>query len=150
MGAVSGEISFYPHLPSRVSECETRCLSHQFSPTVEESGKEIIIPSTCWVETAKSRVTDPTLCLIQRFWWPLMALNTNEFLNSCSICAHGKASHQAPAGLLHPLPLPCRPWSHIAVDFVTGLPPSEGNTTIRTIVDCFCKAIDFVPFPKLP
>lgn len=30
-------------------------------------------------------------------------------------------------GLLHPLPTPSRPWSHIAVDFVTGLLPSSGS-----------------------
>ncbi|KAK9533156.1 hypothetical protein VZT92_008305 [Zoarces viviparus] len=40
--------------------------------------------------------------------------------------------------------------SHIAVDFVTGLPPSGGNTTILTIVDRFSKAVHFIPLPKLP
>uniref|UniRef100_A0AAQ4Q2C6 Integrase catalytic domain-containing protein n=1 Tax=Gasterosteus aculeatus aculeatus TaxID=481459 RepID=A0AAQ4Q2C6_GASAC len=64
--------------------------------------------------------------------------------------ARSKSSHQAPAGLLRPLPIPHRPWSHIAVDFVTGLPPSEGNTVILTIVDRFSKAVHFVPLPKLP
>ncbi|KAI2647013.1 Transposon Tf2-6 polyprotein [Labeo rohita] len=32
--------------------------------------------------------------------------------------------------LLQPLPVPQRPWSHIAVDFITDLPPSNGFTTI--------------------
>ena len=36
------------------------------------------------------------------------------------------------------------------MDFVTGLPPSEGNDTILTIVDRFSKAVHFVPLPKLP
>lgn len=36
------------------------------------------------------------------------------------------------------------------MDFVTGLPPSEGNTVILTIVDCFSKAVHFIPLPKLP
>ncbi|KAK7910478.1 hypothetical protein WMY93_015162 [Mugilogobius chulae] len=43
-----------------------------------------------------------------------------------AVCARGKASHSLPSGLLQPLPVPKRPWSHIAVDFVTGLPPSQG------------------------
>lgn len=40
------------------------------------------------------------------------------------------------SGVLCSLPIPRRPWSHIAVDFVTGLPPSEDNL-ILTIVDTF-------------
>uniref|UniRef100_A0A3B3E207 Gypsy retrotransposon integrase-like protein 1 n=1 Tax=Oryzias melastigma TaxID=30732 RepID=A0A3B3E207_ORYME len=88
--------------------------------------------------------------LRQRFWWPSMASDTREFVQACSVCARGKASYHAPAGLLQPLPVPHRPWSHIAVDVVTGLPPSEGNTTILTIVDRFSKSVHFVPLPRLP
>ncbi len=40
-----------------------------------------------------------------------------------------------PDGLLHPLPVPSHPWSHIALDFVSGFPPSKGNTVILTVVD---------------
>lgn len=43
-----------------------------------------------------------------------------------------------------------RPWSDISLDFVTGLPPSEGNTTILTVVDRFSKMVRFIALPKLP
>lgn len=46
-------------------------------------------------------------------------------------------------------PIPRRPWSHIAVHFVTGLSLFKGYTVILTVVDCFCKAIHFVPLTKL-
>uniref|UniRef100_A0A4W5MVC4 Integrase catalytic domain-containing protein n=2 Tax=Hucho hucho TaxID=62062 RepID=A0A4W5MVC4_9TELE len=36
------------------------------------------------------------------------------------------------------------------MDFITGLPPSQGNTTIMVIVDRFSKAGRFIPLPKLP
>ena len=92
-----------------------------------------------------------TLALLQqRFWWPSMAADTREFVAACSVCARSKASHQAPAGLLRPLPIPHHPWSHIAVDFITGLPPSEGNTVVLTIVDRFSKAAHFIPLSRLP
>jgi hypothetical protein len=35
-------------------------------------------------------------------------------------------------------------------DFVTGLPPSDGNTTILTMVDTFSKAAHFILLPMLP
>lgn len=92
-----------------------------------------------------------TLALLQQhFWWPSMTADTRRFVLACSVCARSKASHRAPAGLLQPLPVPHRPWSHIAVDFVTGLPPSEGNSAILTVVDRFSKSVHFIPLPKLP
>ena len=88
--------------------------------------------------------------LQRRFWWASMDQDTREFVNACPVCNQHKVSHQAPAGLLQPLPVPHRPWSHISLDFVTGLPPSQGHTAILTVVDRFSKMAHFIPLPKLP
>ena len=69
---------------------------------------------------------------------------------ACSVCAQAKVTHQHPQGLLQPLPTPQRPWSHIALDFITGLSSSNHYTTILTIVDRFSKSVHFVPLTKLP
>lgn len=74
---------------------------------------------------------------------------TREFIAACSIYAHSKA-FTVLQPVFPPLAIPSRPWSHIAVDFVTHLPPSEGNTSILTIVNRLSKAVDFVPLVKLP
>ncbi|KAI3357782.1 hypothetical protein L3Q82_016166 [Scortum barcoo] len=83
-----------------------------------------------WIHTSKFSchpgIRRTLFLLQQRFWWPRMAQDTQEYINACSVCARGKSSHRAPAGFLKPLPIPHRPWSHIAVDFVSGLPPSQG------------------------
>ncbi|KAM9317862.1 adhesion G-protein coupled receptor F1-like [Pholidichthys leucotaenia] len=92
-----------------------------------------------------------TLAHIKRtFWWPFMCKKVNDFVRACPQCATGKSSSSSPSGLLHPLPIPIRPWSHIAMGFVTGLPPSLGHTVILTVVDRFSKAAHFIPLPKLP
>lgn len=52
--------------------------------------------------------------------------------------------------VLQPLPVPTRPWAEIFLDFVTGLPVSEGNTTVLTMVDRFSKMTHFIALPKLP
>lgn len=89
--------------------------------------------------------------LRRRLWWPTMDRDTRTFISACSICSQNKNSNSRPySGLLQPLPIPARPWSHIALDFVTGLPSSYGNTVVLTIVDRFSKAAHFVPLPKLP
>ncbi len=86
----------------------------------------------------------------QRFWWPSLPHDVRQFVAACSVCAQNKTSNKPPIGLLRPLPIPTRPWSHIALDFVTGLPTSRGDTVILTVVDRFSKAAHFIPLPKLP
>uniref|UniRef100_A0A3B1JYM9 Gypsy retrotransposon integrase-like protein 1 n=1 Tax=Astyanax mexicanus TaxID=7994 RepID=A0A3B1JYM9_ASTMX len=92
-----------------------------------------------------------TLQLISaRYWWETMRADVQTFVVSCSVCAQCKTPKTLPAGKLCPLPVPERPWSHIAVDFVTDLPESEGYTTILTVVDRFSRGVKFIPFPALP
>ncbi len=93
-----------------------------------------------------------TLQFLQKhFWCPSMMRDTKEFFLACTVCAHGKALHCPPAGLLCPLPIPSLPWSHIAVNFVTGLSSSNGNTVILTTVNRFSsKSVHIVPLPQLP
>ncbi len=86
----------------------------------------------------------------QRFWWPALVHDVRRFVISFPVCAQSKSSNSPPAGLLRPLPIPSRPWSHIALDFVTGLPPSAGNSVVLTVVDRFSKTAHFIPLPKLP
>ncbi|KAI2654269.1 Transposon Tf2-6 polyprotein [Labeo rohita] len=94
---------------------------------------------------------EATLYLLKnRFWWPTMRLDTINFIKTCAACNTAKVPRRLPAGLLQPLPVPQRPWSHVAVDFVTDLPPSNGYTTILSVVDRFSKACRFIPLPKLP
>lgn len=60
--------------------------------------------------------------LQQRFWWPSMTRDTKDYIAACPVCARRKASHRPSAGLLQPRGIPQQPWSHIVLDFVTGLP----------------------------
>ncbi|KAL0202703.1 hypothetical protein M9458_000721, partial [Cirrhinus mrigala] len=76
---------------------------------------------------------EATLHLLNKcFWWPSLHSDTITFIRNCSVCNTTKVPRQLPAGLLQPLPVPKRPWSHIAVDFITDLPSSNGHTTILT------------------
>ncbi|KAI2665690.1 Transposon Tf2-9 polyprotein [Labeo rohita] len=95
-------------------------------------------------------VSRSTFLIRQRFWWPSMARDIRLFVLACSVCAVSKTSNRPSAGLLQPLLVPSRPYSHMSLDFVTGLPPSQGNTVVLTVVDRFSKVTHFIPLPKLP
>ncbi len=86
----------------------------------------------------------------QRFWWQSLARDVRRFVLACSVCAVDKTSNQPLAGFLQPMSVPSRPWSHIVLDFVTALPPSQGNTVVLTVVDRFWKVAHFISLPKLP
>ncbi|KAL0164214.1 hypothetical protein M9458_039967, partial [Cirrhinus mrigala] len=88
--------------------------------------------------------------LHNRFWWPSLRADATAFVKNCITCNTTKASRHLPAGLLQPLPTPRRPWSHIAVDFITDLPPSQGHTAILSVIDRFSKGCRLIPLPKLP
>lgn len=78
-----------------------------------------------------------------------MTQDDRDHIAACPVCVRGKSSHQPPAGLFQPLKIPQCHWSHITVDFLTGLPPSEGHQVILTIVDQFSKTAHFIPLSKL-
>jgi hypothetical protein len=79
------------------------------------------------------------------FAWRGMKLAVEEFVRQCDVCQHAKHSNTHPAGLLQPLPIPDGAWRDITMDFVEGLPLSEGADVILVVVDRFTKYAHFVP-----
>ncbi len=111
---------------------------------------DVIRWSHCSKVACHPGVSRTTFLIKQRFWWPSMARDIQCFVLACCVCAVSKTSNRPSAGLLQPLSVPSRPWTHISLDFVTGLPASSGNTVVLTVVDRFSKAAHFIPLPKLP
>lgn len=106
-----------------------------------------------WGHTSKFSYypcTNRTMALLRRpFWWPLLNKDV-EYFSNCQTCNHNKSSHQSPAVLLQPLSFPARRRSHIALDFITGLPMSNGKNVIHTIIERFSKTCCMVALSKLP
>lgn len=79
-----------------------------------------------------------------------MAKDVNDHVLSCSVCAQAKVPCNFPVGKLDkPLENPQRPWSHIAIDFLTDLLESEGKTMIMVVMDQFSRAIKLLPLNVL-
>uniref|UniRef100_A0A9J7YGU5 Gypsy retrotransposon integrase-like protein 1 n=1 Tax=Cyprinus carpio carpio TaxID=630221 RepID=A0A9J7YGU5_CYPCA len=104
----------------------------------------------CLPASGHPGITATLHLLKNRFWWETINPDTIKFIRNCQMCNMHKTPRQLPAGLLQPLPIPQRPWSHLAIDFITDLPLSQGNTVILTIIDRFSKACRLIPLPKLP
>lgn len=79
------------------------------------------------------------------FHWKGLKASVEEYVQQCSICQHAKHTNVLPAGLLQPLPIPAGAWQDISMDFVEGLPKSEGCNVILVVVDRFTKYAHFIP-----
>jgi len=81
----------------------------------------------------------------QLFAWPKMKQDIQDYVKSCSICQQAKVEHVRLPGLLDPLPVPSQPWTVVSLDFIEGLPQSNGYNTILVVVDKFTKYGHFIP-----
>lgn len=79
------------------------------------------------------------------FAWRGLKQAVEDFVRQCSVCQHAKHEHLKTPGLLQPLPVPTEPWRDLTMNFVEGLPASEGYEVIMVVVDRFTKYAHFVP-----
>jgi hypothetical protein len=75
----------------------------------------------------------------------IQAISVENCVKQCLICQQAKHTHQKPAGLLQPLPPPAAPWQEITMDFIEGLPLSDGADSILVVVDRLTKNAHFLP-----
>ena len=80
----------------------------------------------------------------RRYFWPKITHFVTVYIRSCSSCARAKSTHHKPYGPLKFLPIPDRPWSSISMDFIEGLPLSEGFDSILVVVCRLTKAALFI------
>lgn len=67
-----------------------------------------------------------------------------KYVQSCDVCQRIKTGNQFPQGLLQPLPVPHQIWEDISLDFVEGLPNSNGKDCIMVVIDRFTKVGHFI------
>jgi len=77
--------------------------------------------------------------LSRRYWWPGVEMDVRRFCRSCDTCQRAKASTQAVRAPLEPLAVPDEPFTHLTMDFVTGLPESSGYDAIFVVMDRLTK-----------
>ncbi|KAJ1699965.1 hypothetical protein LUZ63_008477 [Rhynchospora breviuscula] len=78
------------------------------------------------------------------FHWPHMKEDVHKFVSECEVCQLNKGEHVKTPGLLQPLPIPDEAWTSISMDFISGLPKSEGKEVVLVVVDRLTKYAHFI------
>lgn len=81
----------------------------------------------------------------QLFAWPRMKLTVQQFIEGCAVCTQAKPEHVKYPGLLKPLDVPDAAWQVVTLDFVEGLPKSDGYNSVLVVVDKLTKYAHFLP-----
>jgi hypothetical protein len=71
----------------------------------------------------------------ERFSWKGLKDDVLRHVRECVTCQQNKVEQTHPAGLLQPLPIPEQKWESISMDFITGLPKTQGRDCIYVVVD---------------
>ena len=82
------------------------------------------------------------------YYWPQIRDDVETYVRTCLVCQQDKVEQHQPRGLLEPLPIAERPWESVTMDFIIGLPKSEGHGSIIVVVDRFSKYATFIAAPK--
>ena len=91
-----------------------------------------------------------TLHKVQRdFYWPGLRSDVKKHVKECDVCQRLKYETCHVVGLLQPLPIPNKPWLHISMDFVEGLPKSQSKDVVLVAVDRLTKFVHFIPLSHL-
>jgi transposase InsO family protein len=73
------------------------------------------------------------------FYWPKLKQLVWKHVHNCHVCQLNKHEHVATPGLLQPISVPEGPWACVTMDFVCGLPKSEGKDVLLVVIDMFIK-----------
>ena len=78
-------------------------------------------------------------------WWLHVNGHIKEFCKTCDICQWAKTSNKKPAGELHLLPIPSKPWESIGMDFIGPFPESQGFNYLWVVVCRLTSRIHVIP-----
>ncbi|KAL2243822.1 UNVERIFIED_CONTAM: hypothetical protein Sindi_0500200 [Sesamum indicum] len=78
------------------------------------------------------------------FYWPTLKIDVQTWVKECETCLRSKHENNSYPGSLQPLSIPEQAWSYISMDFIKGLPSSEGKYSILVVVDRLTKYSHFI------
>ena len=126
-------------------------LKHQDRLVVAEENNlrtRLIAEAHCQVSTAHPGKTKTRKIISDRYYWPGMTTDIDQFVRNCNDCRRSLVPRDKTPGLLKPLPIPDRPWQHVSMDFHEMPKERQGYDTVMLVIDRFGKRPISIPCRK--
>ena len=92
---------------------------------------------------------DKTYYLLRpRYYWKNMLSDVERYIRNCNVCRRNHVPRDKTPGLLHPLPVPQRPWQHLTMDFKSAPRDQKGYDNIFVVMDRLTKQSISLPCQK--
>jgi RNase H-like domain found in reverse transcriptase/Integrase zinc binding domain/Chromo (CHRromatin Organisation MOdifier) domain len=118
----------------------------------DTSGRRLVIPPdqglkreimNTWHEgplNGHPRRDETIRCINKEYFWPGARSWIMKYVKGCTTCQQNKnLTHRIKTPIFHiPSTIDAKPFSHVAMDLITGLPKSDGHDAILMIVDHGC------------
>ena len=105
--------------------------SHLHTELIKEAHKQ--------VSTAHPGRDKTYRLLRARYYWRGMLADVQRFIRNCHQCRRADVPRDKTPGLLHPLPIPERPWQHVTMDYKSQPKDKHGFDNVFVVVDRLSK-----------
>ena len=82
--------------------------------------------------------------IASNFYWVVMKRDIQNYVRRCDVFQWSKSDTLTPAGFLELLPIPDRVQEDVLMDFIEGLPTSNGFSVLLVVVDHLSKYGHFI------
>jgi hypothetical protein len=84
----------------------------------------------------------------QKYYWAGLNASVGQYIRNCHPCRRAHVPRDRTPGLLHPLPVPDRPWQHVTMDFKSFPVDKHGYDTAYVVIDRLSKQSTSIPCYK--
>ncbi|TPX29974.1 hypothetical protein SeMB42_g08025, partial [Synchytrium endobioticum] len=132
--------------PDPPQQDTAREAGHPRKEVTSEDEKLLILQNRHASPTAGHFGHGKTYHLISKdYHWPNLNRDVKKFIQACDVCQRVKPRRHRKYGLLQPLPILQKRWSHLSMDFITHLPKYKSYDAIMVVIDRFSKMAHFIP-----